>query len=103
MKTLTYIIMTSLALLCSVGCNRSVTKQATVVAPFDQQKYLGTWYEIARMDYHYEKNLNNVSATYSSPGCSGKIIVDNKGYDTKELKWKESVGIAKTVGKSPTG
>jgi apolipoprotein D and lipocalin family protein len=43
----------------------SLPKGAVAVRPFDQQKYLGKWYEIARLDFKYEKNLNNVTAEYS--------------------------------------
>lgn len=64
-----------------------------VVKPFDQKKYLGKWYEIARLDYSWEKNLDNVTAMYSLRG-DGKIKVDNKGYNIKKEKWEESVGKA---------
>ncbi|WP_410493135.1 lipocalin family protein [Chryseobacterium sp. P1-3] len=32
---------------------------------FDIKKYLGKWYEIARFDYRFEKNMDNVTAEYS--------------------------------------
>ena len=74
----------------------SIPKNATAVKPFDKSKYLGKWYEIARFDYRFERNLNNVTATYSLRD-DGSIKVDNRGYDTKKDKWKESVGKAKFV------
>lgn len=76
---------------------RSIPDGLTAVKPFDQSKYLGTWYEIARFDFRYERNLNNVSATYTLKD-NGTIRVDNKGYNYKSQKWKESIGKAKPSG-----
>lgn len=83
-----------LALLSS--CSVGLPKGATAVQNFDSQKYLGNWYEIARFDFRFEKNLNNVTATYSMKD-NGNIKVDNKGYDYVKNKWKESIGEAKFV------
>lgn len=74
----------------------SIPKGATAVKPFDKSKYLGKWYEIARFDYRFEKNMNSVTATYSLRK-DGAIKVDNRGYDYKKDKWKESTGKAKFV------
>ena len=73
---------------------KTIPKRAKAVKPFDKEKYLGTWYEIARFDYRFERNLNNVTATYSLKP-DGTIKVDNKGYDYKNNKWKENIGKAK--------
>lgn len=67
---------------------------ATVVKPFDKKKFLGKWYEIARMDSRFEKNLTNVMAIYSLKD-NGDIRVVNKGYDTEKNKWKMVKGKAK--------
>ncbi len=72
----------------------SIPSGLTAVQPFNQQKYLGKWYEVARFDYSFERNLINVSATYSLRG-DGLIKVLNKGFDEKSKKWKQSVGKAK--------
>ena len=76
---------------------RSMPEGAVPVKPFDEQRYLGKWYEIARFDYRFERNLNNVTATYSMEE-KGTIKVDNRGYDYKEKKWKQSIGKAKPAG-----
>jgi apolipoprotein D and lipocalin family protein len=76
---------------------QSIPKNAMAVKPFSLEKYLGTWYEIARFDYRFEKNLDNVTATYSLRK-DGKIKVDNKGRDYVTQKWKQSVGKAKLAG-----
>ena len=80
----------------------TIPKGAVAVKPFDKEKYLGTWYEIARMDFRFEKNLSNVSATYSLRD-NGLINVDNKGYDELKDKWKESIGKAKLAGAADEG
>ena len=63
------------------------------VENFESDRYLGTWYEIARIDHRFEKGLSRVSAEYRKrPG--GGITVVNRGYDAKADRWKESVGKA---------
>lgn len=75
----------------------SIPKGVTAVQNFDKQKYLGQWFEIARMDFRFERNLNNVTATYSLKQ-NGRIKVVNKGFDYKAMKWKQAVGKAKFAG-----
>lgn len=65
--------------------------------PFNQEKYLGTWYEIARLDYKYERHLDHVTANYGLKP-NGLISVTNKGYDTRKQTWEESRGKAKPAG-----
>jgi len=74
----------------------SIPKGAVAVSPFRTDRYLGKWYEIARMDFKFEKNLDHVTAEYSK-NADGSIRVVNKGYNFVEEKWKESVGKAKLV------
>ena len=76
-----------------------IPKRVEAVKDFDQKKYLGTWYEIARLDYKWEKGLDHVTATYSL-NDNGSVRVDNKGYDAKKSRWKESIGRAKPAGDS---
>jgi len=79
-----------------VSSCRTIPKNAKAVKPFDKKKYLGKWYELARFDYRFEKNLNNVTATYSLKE-DGSIKVDNKGYNFKKNEWEESIGKAKSA------
>jgi apolipoprotein D and lipocalin family protein len=74
----------------------SIPKGAIAVSPFQKDRYLGKWYEIARMDFKFEKNLDHVTATYSL-NTNGTIRVDNKGYNYLKKEWKESIGKAKFV------
>jgi len=69
---------------------------------FNKEKYLGKWYEIARIDYSFEKNLNNVTAVYSLNN-DGSIKVVNPGYNFKKDKEQKSVGKAKFVGADNVG
>lgn len=78
------------------ACKVTIPKGAVAVKPFEKEKYLGKWYEIARMDFKFEKNLSNVTAEYSA-GEEGMIVVKNRGYDTVKNIWKESIGKAKSV------
>lgn len=70
---------------------------ATVVKPFNKNKYLGKWYEIARLDFRYERNLNNTTAEYSLNN-DGSIKVYNRGFNYKKNKWQSSTGKAKFRG-----
>lgn len=67
--------------------------------PFELEKYLGTWYEIARFDHSFERNLQGVTATYSLRP-DGKIKVVNQGYKGS-LDGKLKTAIGKARLKSP--
>src|SRR4030042_7143627 len=79
-----------------VSC-ANIPKGAKAVKPFDKERYLGKWYEIARMDFRFERNLNNVTATYSV-NSDGSIKVDNRGYNYIAKQWKQAEGKAKFSG-----
>lgn len=75
------------------------------VAPvknFDAEKYLGKWYEIARLDYSHERGLSQVTATYSLREDGG-IKVVNRGFARKKNEWKESTGKAYFMEDKHTG
>jgi apolipoprotein D and lipocalin family protein len=74
----------------------TIPKSATAVQPFEKEKYLGKWYEIARFDFKFERNLNNTTATYSL-NENGTVKVDNRGYNTVTQKWQQAIGKAKFV------
>jgi len=91
------VIGLGVALLLSKGMASLIPKGAVAVRPFDKTKYLGQWYEIARMDFKFERNLNNVTANYSIKK-DGTIKVVNRGFDYTKKEWKEAVGKAKLCG-----
>lgn len=74
------------------GC--TVTPQGvTPIENFELDRYLGTWYEIARLDHRFERGLSQVSATYSKRPDGG-IDVLNRGLDSRTGQWKEATGRA---------
>ncbi|MCX6333751.1 MAG: lipocalin family protein [Bacteroidia bacterium] len=94
MKKIKLITMASIISILSIA---SIPKGAVAIKPFDKGKYLGKWYEIARMDFRFERNMNNVTATYSL-NENGTIKVDNQGYDYVKKEWKQAIGKAKLAG-----
>lgn len=79
----------------------TIPKGAVAVKPFDKEKYIGKWYEIARKDFKFERNLSNTTAEYSL-NENGTIKVNNQGYNTIKGEWKQAIGKAKFVGEENT-
>lgn len=69
---------------------------------FEVSRYLGKWYEIARLDHSFERGLQNVTAEYSLRDDGG-IRVVNRGFNPESKAWKEAVGKAFFVGDPGTG
>jgi len=84
-----------------LGCT-GVPRGLEPVSEFDGQRYLGKWYEIARLDHSFEKNMSNVSATYAEDK-SGGIAVLNRGYNEKTGEWKQIKGRARFIGDESVG
>ena len=97
MKDLTSYAIVVLALAIFSGC-ATMKSGYSGVEGFDRDKYLGTWYEIARFDFVFEKGLNNTSAEYRLTDDETIIGVKNRGSDYKANKWKEAVGRARVRG-----
>lgn len=72
------------------------------VEEFELSRYLGKWYEIARLDHSFERGLNQVSAEYSMLDDGGVKVV-NRGYDFDKGEWKEALGKAYFVSSTDTG
>lgn len=83
------------------GCT-GLPKGIEPVRKFDLQQYYGTWYEVARLDHRFERNLQQVTAEYSA-GEDGVVVVKNRGYNTKKEEWKEITGKAKFKSDPQTG
>jgi apolipoprotein D and lipocalin family protein len=69
---------------------------------FDLDRYLGKWYEIARLDHGFERGLIRVSAEYSLRDDGG-VEVLNRGYSPADKQWKKATGKAYFVGDSDEG
>jgi len=72
------------------------------VEKFQLERYLGKWYEIARLDHSFERGLSQVSAEYSL-NAEGSVKVINRGFSDKDKKWKEAVGKAYFVKRPDQG
>jgi apolipoprotein D and lipocalin family protein len=96
MKTLLLLLVALLA-----GC---VTQPDNIVPVehFDTSRYLGKWYEIARLDHSFERGLSRVSAEYSLRDDGGLKVV-NRGYKAADAKWSEAIGKAYFVGAPDRG
>lgn len=87
-------ILFMLFLICA--CAKNEIPQNLIVQNFDANKYLGTWYEIARIDNRFEKDLTDVKADYSIKD-NGKIKVVNSGYNTEKQENKSIEGVAYVI------
>ncbi|HBF08203.1 MAG TPA: lipocalin [Gammaproteobacteria bacterium] len=81
------------------GCSINVPEQVKPVAGFEISPYLGTWYEIARLDHSFEEGLDHVTAEYSLKPDGG-IKVINRGFNAEEGEWDEAEGKAYFVESS---
>ncbi len=87
------ILLAALAALSLVGCSVAPPPGAKPVTGFEVDRYLGTWYEIARLDHRFERDLEAVTAQYA-PRDDGGITVTNRGWHTQDGEWKEARGKA---------
>ena len=72
------------------------------VGEFELNRYLGTWYEIARLDHSFERGLEQVTANYSLRDDGGVKVI-NKGFNATKSKWKQAEGKAYFVGDPDVG
>ena len=79
------------------GCT-GMPEGVTPVKNFNAERYLGTWYEIARLDHSFERGLEQVTAEYEMREDGG-IRVTNRGVETKNGERKEAEGKAYFVNK----
>lgn len=93
-------IATLLAALFS-GCV-GMPDNVTPVDNFKLDRYLGKWYEIARLDHSFERGLSRVTAEYSLRDDGG-VKVLNRGYNDEKKEWKEAEGKAYFVERPDQG
>ena len=72
------------------------------VTGFQLDRYLGTWYEIARLDHSFERGLTRVSADYALRPDGG-VRVQNRGFNPAKNRWQEAEGRAYFVLGPDTG
>lgn len=88
-------------LLLLTGCV-SIPEGVTPVDNFKLESYLGTWYEIARLDHSFERGLSRVSAEYSRRDDGGVRVI-NRGYSEQTGAWKQIEGRAYFVWRPDQG
>jgi apolipoprotein D and lipocalin family protein len=91
-------IVVILALFMLMGCVE-IPENIKPVSNFKLDKYLGQWYEIARLDHSFERGLIQVNAQYSLRDDGGVKVI-NRGYSIENKEWKEAEGKAYFVDSS---
>lgn len=81
-----------LFLLCLAGCT-GLPAGVQPITGFQAERYLGTWYEIARLDHGFERGMSRVTAEYRKRDDGGLEVV-NRGYLADSKAWKEARGKA---------
>ena len=96
-----YFFIVLLAALSLFGCTGS-PEGVYPVKTFQLPEYLGSWYEIARLDHSFERGMSSVTATYSMRDDGG-VKVLNKGFKEDSQEWGEAEGKAYFVDSSDVG
>jgi len=95
-------ILQSVLTLFAVTACVSIPDGMEPVSGLEVDRYLGTWYEIARLDHSFERGLSNVTATYSKREDGGLNVI-NRGYKEEDQVWKEAEGKAYFVAEPDVG
>jgi lipocalin len=93
------IILTLAIVMTAISCNAQRSIDRTTVASLDVERYMGRWYEIARYDHSFERNMEYCKAQYTLMP-DGKILVENSGVDSRNGKYRVADGKAK-IGEYP--
>lgn len=97
-------VLTSIAVALTLVACKSPTppKGVEPISGFDVKRYLGKWYEVARLENRFERGLEQVTATYTERSDGGVTVV-NRGYNSEQQKWHASEGKAYFTGAATTG
>ncbi len=85
------ILLFAFIILCSAPMCAAENVDNTPVSEFDLERYMGKWYEIARFDNRYERNLSMVTAEYTL-NDNDNIEILNRGFNIHEKEWQEAYG-----------
>ena len=94
-------LLSVLTFLLLTGCV-GIPEGVEPVGNFKLERYLGKWYEIARLDHSFERGLSRVTANYSMREDGGVKVI-NRGYSAEKNRWKEAEGKAYFVKNSDLG
>lgn len=98
MNKLSIVILVGLFGMSCLGMPKTVKP----VGNFDVNRYMGVWYEVARLDHSFERGLSKVTAKYSLRDDGGVNVI-NRGFSEKDDRWKETQGRAYFVDSDKTG
>ena len=82
-----------IAMMVLLGGCLGMPQSVTPVNNFELDRYLGTWYEVARLDHSFERGLSQVSAEYRLKEDGGVQVI-NRGFNRQEQQWQEAQGKA---------
>ncbi|MDR6963503.1 lipocalin family protein [Shewanella putrefaciens] len=94
-------LLLMISVLILTGC-LGMPKNVQPVSDFELNRYLGKWYEIARLDHSFERGLNQVTAEYSLKDDGGVMVI-NRGFSPSKNEWKEAEGKAYFVNGDSEG
>ena len=86
------IFLAVLVLIMMTGCT-GLPDDVYPVDDFDINRYLGKWYEIARLDHRFERGLSKISAEYVLRD-DGSVSVTNRSFSNESNEWKQADGKA---------
>ena len=100
----TKFLSTAIAVIASLflGACTGTPPGVQPVADFQLDRYLGKWYEIARLDHSFERGMHSVTAEYSMREDGG-VRVLNRGFQEEDGEWREAEGRAYFVGREDQG
>lgn len=80
---LIFIVILILLSACAIA-----PKGVEPISGFELDRYLGKWYEIARLDHSFERGLSRVTAEYSLRDDGGVKVI-NRGYNQIKTNGKK--------------
>jgi apolipoprotein D and lipocalin family protein len=92
------LLLVSLFLTACTGMPENITP----VKKFELDRYLGKWYEIARLDHSFERGLEKVTAEYTLRKDGGVSVI-NRGYSPTNDEWNVAEGKAYFVNDDNEG
>lgn len=90
-----------IVVLALAGC-MGIPEGVEPIRGFEVGRYLGTWYEIARLDHSFERGLTDVTAEYSLREDGG-IKVINSGFNAESSQRESAEGKAYFVDSPDVG
>lgn len=100
MLTILIVLSVVFATGLTAGCSAAASEAERPTVPaLDLERFMGVWYEIARFDHRFERNLERVEARYELQP-DGRITVWNSGVDARTGKPRSVRGKAR-AGRQP--